>query len=160
MLVDIRINHYKRHACKDQAKCSEIVITPALQAQLDQLKHARWHVPGLLPCQGFTPQTKSDESGAAAAEEEEINHIDTNEDRKLSRDEWLAKSLPEYLFGEYDLDHDGFISPEEFVKERGRDRQMAAGLAIRGEALIIHVAQSQQQARLQKRSGTDKLIKA
>ena len=48
------------------------------------------------------------------AAEIRFSTIDTNNDNKISRDEWIAKYGSEEGFDEYDLNGDGIIDPDEY----------------------------------------------
>jgi len=44
---------------------------------------------------------------------ENFSAIDTNNDKKISREEWIQRFGSAEGFDDYDLNGDGFISPEE-----------------------------------------------
>merc|ERR1711990_969615 len=52
----------------------------------------------------------------------EFNSADANKDGKLSRAEWIARFGSDDHFDEYDLDHDGFVDADEFMKGKQRER--------------------------------------
>ena len=48
--------------------------------------------------------------------------MDANHDDKISRAEWLARYGTMDHFDEYDLNHDGFVSADEFMRVKVRRR--------------------------------------
>merc|ERR1719231_1042884 len=85
--------------------------------------------------------------------------IDTNNDGQIQRDEWIARFGDDRVFDEWDLNKDGVIDPEEFVKFKAAEAlaQFEKSNLLAGEQLEQAISAIQEEMAQHRLNPTESL---